>query len=291
MKLSQTGTQDINWEAVICRQSPTTQLIGSTVLAAVFAVAPVLWWWLEAPTWVIGMCAVTALLVVPIALNEAVAALKKTNWLMAIQADGIWINLRSFRNRKFAPALTVVHLPWKDLESAAATDGLVRMSRNNDSVGRIAFLEIQLSDHVEIEELQQAIAQETQRRSVSKKFAGIESTGKSRHVPIRLTEERRLQFAWKSPMDAITPSLSNVIQELSKELKIEVEPAPAGTVISYSDSTPSFDSPEKMEALHTEVLELAELGQLLDAIRLYRVRTGCSLKEARTSVNELLKAQ
>lgn len=291
MKLSQTGTQDIDWEAIVCRQSPVTQLIGSAVLAMLFALCPLMWWWLEAPTWVIGMCVVAALLVVPIALGEAFAAIKKTNWLLAIQADGIWVNLRSFRNRKFAPALTVVHFPWGDLESAAATDGLAKMAWSDSSVGSIAFLEIQLADHVQTDQLQQAITEEMQRRSLPKKFAGVETTGRSRHASIQLTEERRLQFPWRSSMDSITPKLGAVIQELSRELKIEEEPAPAGTVISHTHASPAEASPAQIAALHAEVLELAEFGQLLDAIRLYRVRTGCGLKEARDSVNELLKAQ
>ncbi|MEP3481770.1 MAG: hypothetical protein ABJZ55_21185 [Fuerstiella sp.] len=291
MKLSQTGTQDIDWEAIVCRQSPMTQLIGSGIMALLFAFFPVMWWWLEAPIWVIGMCVVTALFVVPISLGEAFAAIRKTNWLLAIQADGIWVNLRSFRNRKFAPALTVVHLPWSDLTSVAATDGLAKLPGNASSVGRTAYLEIQLADHVQTDSLHQAVMEELQRRSMPKTFAGVESTGRSQHASIRLTEERRLQFAWRSSMDSITPELGEVIHELSRELEIEDAPVPAGTVISYSDTSVPESSPEQTADLHREVLELAELGQLLDAIRLYRVRTGCGLKEARDAVNNLLKAQ
>lgn len=291
MKLSQTGTHNISWEAVVCRQSPKTQVIGSLILACPFTFIPIMWWWLETPIWVTAMCVLVALFVVPISIAEAIAAVKKTNWLLAIQADGIWINLRSFRNRKFAPAITVVHLPWNDLESAAATDGLARLSLDTSSVGRTAFLEIQLADHVQTDKLQQAITEETQRRALPKKFAGVESTGRSQHVSIRLLEQRRLQFAWRSSIDAITPKLNQVIQELSRELKIEKDAPPAGTVISYTSTIPAVNSPERMAALHAEVLELAELGNLLDAIRLYRVRMGCGLKEARDSVNELLRAQ
>lgn len=291
MKLLQTGDQDIDWEAVVCRQSPSKQVTGGIIIAALLTFCPLMWWWLDAPIWVIVMCLITAILIVPICLGEAIAALKKTNWLMAIQADGIWINLRSFRNRKFSPALTVVHLPWSDLESAAATDGLTRLSWNTGSVGRIAFLELQLAQHVQTDELLEAVMQEMERRSLPKKFAGIESTGRSRHVPIQLTEDRRLQFAWRSPMDAITPTLPEALRELGRELKIDESPAPAGTVISMTAPSVTNNSPERIAALNTEVLELAELGQLLDAIRLYRVRTGCGLKEARDSVNDLLRSQ
>lgn len=291
MKLVQTGEQDIDWEAVVCRQSPAMQVVGSLVLAVAFAGAPLLWWWLEAPTWVTVMCILTASLVVPVCLGEVNSALRKTNWLMAIQADGVWINLRSFRNRKFASALTVVHLPWNDLESAAMTDGLTRVSWNSGSVAKIAFLELQIAKHVQIDELQQAIVQETTRRSLPTKFAGIESTGRSQHVPIQLTEDRQVQIAWRSPMDSITPNLQKVLQELGRELKIEQQPAPAGVVKSHVVTPVSRESPERLADLNAEVLELAELGDLLQAIRLYRVRTGCGLKEARDSVNELLKAQ
>lgn len=290
MKLSQTGTQDINWEAIVCRQSPMTQLIGSVVMAMLFTFFPLMWWWLEAPTWVIGMCLFAAILVVPISLGEAFAAVRKTNWLLAIQSDGIWVNLRSFRNRNFAPALTVVHLPWSDLDSAAATDGLTKLSSNASSIGRTAYLEIQLADHVQTDPLQQAIMEEMQRRSMPKRFAGVKTTGRSQHAAIQLTKGNRLQFAWRSSMDSITPKLNEVLGELSRKIEIEDEPAPAGTVIWHSDTSSPESSSEQTAALHAEVLELAELGQLLEAIRLYRVRTGCGLKEARDSVNNLLKA-
>lgn len=288
MKLVATGEERLDWAAIMCRQSPTMQLVGSLILSGLFGGAPVLWWWLDAPVWVTGMCGLVALLVIPICLNEAVSALKKTNWLMCIQADGIWLNLRSFRNRKFAPALTSVHFPWNDLKSAAAADGLTRISLGAANDTRVSYLEIQLADHVAESELRDAIAEETKRRSLPSKFAGVESRGRAQHVPVRLTDERRLQIAWRSPMDSITPGLGTVLQELSRELEIDVEPAPQGFVISHSPVDERDDVESETAAPEEQVRMLITQGKTLQAIQLYRQQTGCGLKDAKDAVDRLI---
>lgn len=247
MKLVQTKEEQIDWEAVVCRQSPVMQLVGCFILTGLLAGAPVMWWLLEAPIWVTGMCGMLAVLIIPICVGEAISALKKTNWLLAIQSDGIWLNLRSFRNRKFAPALTSVFLPWNDLESAAAADGMTQVSLGAANDVKVSFLEIQLASRVSTDELQTAIAEETKRRTIPSEFVGVKSHGRHQHTPIRMTDQHRLQIPWRGPMDSITPRLGSVLMELGRELKIEQEPVPAGKVISLNHPTSSGSSLSEMD--------------------------------------------
>ena len=291
MKLLQTGTQRIDEEAIICRQSPYRQVVGGGVLTMMVTSFPLFWWWLEAPALVVVVCGIIALVVASICVSEAVAALKKTNWLLAIQTDGVWVNLRSFRNRKLASATTVVHFSWDDLKSAAATDGLSPLSSDSTSVDKISFLELQLAEHVQTDDLQTAIADEIQRRTVPTTFAAVKSTRQDRQISLRLIDERYLQFTWQSQIDSIVPDLQYVLQELGKRIQIEDHRPASGSVVTHADSFESSLSSTQMDDLHVEILEKVEVGQLLDAIRLYRIRTGCHLKDARTAVHELLKRQ
>lgn len=215
MNILETGQQQFAPDALICRQSVMVQAFGSIVLAGLFAGAPVLWYWLDAPGFVVWMCVACAVLVVPLCLSELVAAMMKSNWLMGIQADGVWVNLRSFRNRKFAAAPTVLFLQWSEVEAVHTTKTEEMGSMRGSSQPYTAvYLDIHLEHFVDSASIREAIESESTRRSPPSGFAGVQSTSRSQHFPVRITDNACLRIQWRGKMTAITPGIQRTLETI-----------------------------------------------------------------------------
>src|SRR4051812_3329063 len=65
-----------------------------------------------------GAFAVLAVLVVPAAFRDVLARFRPTNWVLRVDAEGLWINLRSYRTRAADDAATVVRLSYDEIDQA-----------------------------------------------------------------------------------------------------------------------------------------------------------------------------
>ena len=108
-------------QGMVCRQSRLATMLGSAVILAMMIGLPayVMWkvhaWW-----WADMIAAMFALLMVKWIVGNAWRTLQSTNWLMLIGPDSLWINIRSYANRDFAPAQTVIELPIKKSRPSAS---------------------------------------------------------------------------------------------------------------------------------------------------------------------------
>lgn len=125
--------------------------------------------WKLGKPWVLWIGIVFAVLVLLIAVRDLVAMFRASNWLLRIGTDGVWINLRSYRDRDVvADALSVVHLKYAEIASVGQhTESYTTPSERASGPGshgkvggstewRDKFLEIELN-HDQTEELKAAL--------------------------------------------------------------------------------------------------------------------------------------
>jgi hypothetical protein len=103
---------------VCCRQSRLRGAVGALILSAILVGAIFLGRHVGAPWFVWGGCAVVAGLFVPIVIRDALAKFRSTNWVLRVDPDGLWINLRSFQQRSAAEAATVVQVNYEEIDHA-----------------------------------------------------------------------------------------------------------------------------------------------------------------------------
>src|SRR5579862_7257764 len=85
-----------------CRQSRLAGVVRLIIWCGFLAIFPISGWHLGKP-WVLWIGVALAAIVIPMAVLELAAMFRATNWLLRIGSDGVWINLRSYRDRDLNP--------------------------------------------------------------------------------------------------------------------------------------------------------------------------------------------
>lgn len=263
----------------VYRQSRFVALAGITVLIAFLAGVPTFFLLTMRPSLWISFPAMSAISLIALWLvGVALKAFRATNWLLRIAPDGLWINLRSYRNDNFAPAATALLVPYAEIVSV----GESAIRRSEQSGGKTTvwtdrYLEVRLAAAVPAEVAQQI--SEERRRTAPKKYLGGLVTSESRylHVPVSLRSDNVLRLAWRGRCDFIVPSLKNALAALSAEC--QVEDAPAKDLANTKQL-----SDDEIDHL---IIECVETGDTFGAIKLLRDKRGYSLKQAKDFVDEL----
>jgi hypothetical protein len=256
-------------DGVCCRQSPVRGLVASLIFCAVLIGLVVLLWQQGFPWLVWGWCAVWVALLVPWILYDALAKFRSTNWLLWLGPDGLWINLRSYQNRHFPEAATVLHLAYEEIASAHRhLETWSTPSEPSSNVGthwKQESLELSLVSG-ETREIAKALADERGRRG------GI----KGMHQAVTVPAAGVVRIAWRGHGNDVVPPLARVLDELSLHVKV--------------------DEPTRTDRAHWLKLSEAELDELiaqlvrsgddLEASALLKRRRGCSATEARKYVEE-----
>lgn len=226
---------------------------------------------------VVPMLVVDSLLLKWLAMI-ALNAFRPENWLLRISPDGLWINIRSHHNRKFAPAQTVLFVPY--LEIAGVNSRTVkRLEKNNgrNTSWTDQFLEVRLHDAAP-PEVATEISEERRRRTTGSHFGGfITSSGRNNHVPVTLPSDDLLRLTWRGRFDFVVPSLAKTLGELAAECTI-VEPVVEGPADMQTLSAAEVDR---------QILERVEHGDTLAAVQLLRDQRGMTLKQAKDFIDEL----
>jgi hypothetical protein len=205
-------------------------------------------------------------------------AFRSENWLLRIAPDGLSINLRSHHNRHFAPARTVLFVPY--LEIAGVSSRTVRRVEKNN--GRTVmwtdqFLDVRLHDAA-LPEVATEISEERRRRTTGSHFGGfITSSGRNNHVPVTLPADDVLRLTWRGRFDFVVPSLAKTLGELAAECTVD---------------EPVVESPADLQTLSEaevdrQILERVEHGDTLAAVQLLRDQRGVTLKQAKDFIDEL----
>jgi len=263
----------------VCRQSRLTSVVGVLVLLTLMAGIPVYFVLIARPSTWITIPALSFAGLLAIWLGRLAAkAFRRTNWLLRIAPDGLWVNLRSYQNSDFAPAATVLFVPYREIaivkqhatkRSAHTSDGTTTWTDR--------YLDVRLVDSAPAE-VAAEIAEERRRTVASVHFGGlVTSFGRSNHVPVTLPIDNVLRLAWRGRFDFVVPSLKKTLGELS-----------ANCTISEATLTDSTDvtslSSDEVDRL---ILDRVEHGDTFGAVELLRDQRGYSLHEAKKFVDGL----
>jgi len=102
-------------QGLLCRQSRLAGIMKLIVWRGILAVFPFFGWKLGEP-WLFWIGIALAAIVIPITTLDLAAMFRATNWLVRISREGLWINLRSYRDRNMSPdTLTVVRLGYREI--------------------------------------------------------------------------------------------------------------------------------------------------------------------------------
>ena len=220
---------------------------------------------------------IAALLFVFLWIYQAMvlARFRATNWLVRVGQHGLYIKFRSYLNHHFPTGdPTVAYIPFRDLRM---TKMVREVQEVPDTDGRGTTTRRRMVIEMELEEdapdLAQALAAE--RNAPAPKIGRWygSSAGKYRHYPVLMPSARVIALEW------------GVVPRAPVFLSIMAMHTPVEATEIVRDYT-ALGALAKHEQ-ESRLLELAEKGHMMDAIRLARSLYGYDLSEAKQFVTEL----
>ncbi len=280
MNLHPTGKLPPGPQVLVCRQSRLVGTLGTFFLLAFLIGGAVFWWVAEAPWFVWGSVAALALLLTPVLLSGVGALYRRSNWVLLVGVDRLWINLRSHENHHFPQARTVVELPLTEIEAVGSYQA--RYATPQGPGARSTHHRLRALDVVfkpcATEALVAAIDQERTRPGPTRSWLVVSVRSRSRHVPVSFVPPSTIRIAWRGGKGHhVTPALEPVLEVLSRE---------TGRLPASDRSYPDWQqlSGEQLDEL---AAELARSGDLLGAAKLLVRRRGLSLAEAKQHLERL----
>ena len=204
-----------------------------------------------------------------------IARFRATNWLVRLTERGVYVKFRSYLNHHFpTDDRTVIYIPYRamrtvrrvrETQEVPDTDGRGTVTRRRTIV-EIELREIAL-------QIEQALAAERRAEAPKVSHWYGSSTGKYRHHPVRMATPQTLAIEW-----GVRPGVARFLSAVALHTQVE-----------SAEVTRDYTVLGNLERAEQEsrLLELAENGQLLDAVRLARLIYGYDLPEARRFVEGL----
>jgi hypothetical protein len=255
---------------VCCRQSPLRGAIGGLIVCAFLIGFVFLLRHRGVPWFVWGGCAVLAALLKHLFITDALAKFRRTNWLLWIRPDDLWVNLRSYQNYHLPDAATVLHLSYEEIAYAHRHLETWSTPSSAASTAGTRWKEESLELHLasgDTREIAQALADERGRRAAIKGM----------HQSVTVPAPGIVRIAWRGHGNDVVPGLGRVLDELSPYLKLA---DPTRT------DRPSWHQLSEAE-LDALLAQLIRSGDRMAANELLIRRRGCSATEAHKLVEEL----
>jgi hypothetical protein len=282
MKLLSLNEAAIQGSGRIYRQGRFMALISTLILGGSFGGAPILWWYLGAPWPVWAICAAVAMFVVPLVLSDLAAKFRRTNWLLWVRPNGVWINLRSYQDQSPGDHPNVLALDYVDITRVRKhTERFTTPGSDHRSMHySVHSLEIELrNDNTEAVAL--AIAENRRRQQPQRRYLGMGVTSRPCHFPVTVQQPRCIRIAWRGGIgNWVAPSLRHVLRELALYTRVaEPEVQRRADWSNLSDAE-----------LDDMIFKLVQNGNSLDAVNLLVIRRGYTRTAARQFVDGLLAA-
>lgn len=222
-------------------------------------------------SFVLYLPALAAAVVAGYTLAGAWAAFRSSNWLLKSAQDGLYIQFRSFLNRRLPDdGPTVVHFPPTDIEGVRVTrEQLTLPNRDGgDMITTLTFIDIVLHTG------DTAGLREALRRERTQVSATAWRGATHLQFPVRIPEPNVIRIHWtaQTSADRAADYLSARYGRLEDKTIIR-EPWHAL-------------EPEGQEAL---IVDLCERGEVVTAMRLAQLRYDLNAREARRFVKELMR--
>jgi hypothetical protein len=276
MQLHPTGTDPTSLALLVCRNARWNLI----VLLTVFWGAAIGWWYVEAPTWVVGMCASVALLLTWPLLGAWRKRGRRDNWVLAVHRDGVWLNLRDAEYHEAEPGLTVVYLPNGDIQSARRVVHryTVPSGTNETTYHKDVFLELKIPPDA-VAQLRSEIVAERRRELPEKKHFGGKVTTRTRrsHMAIEAEADDSIRIKFSGSSIGLKPGIKRTLATLGKFVPINVD---------YQGRTENWRNLDECQ-VDELVRRLVASGQTMDASELLMHRKGMNLTEARQFIDEL----
>lgn len=276
MKLYRSSEVPHDGRGLLCRQSRFWGVVRLFVFLG-FLLVPIVWGWrLDKPVIMWIGIALFAILI-PMMWFDLAATFRRTNWAVRIDAEGLWINLCSYRDRA-TDALSVVRLEYDEIASVAKhteayTTPSERVSGSGsygkvggDTIWRSHFLEICLT-HEHADELQAALNNLRQ-----------PSQPMSRHAPLWLISPSEVRIPWLTGHGPVlAPGLAKALSQLGTYVQV-LEPS--------RRDRPNWHklTPEEAQELARELVNV--YGDSLDATTVLVRAAGIPYKEANRMVTQ-----
>jgi hypothetical protein len=262
----------------VFRYAPGRALFAALLVLCASAALLVVGWRQRA--WLADYVAAVSLSCLLLFRQLVLARLRPSNWLVRMGDDGLHLQLRSYLNHRFPPnALTVVYLPYREIRSAREVRERLEIPETESepphtrrvTTQRRRLVELELT--VDTEPLARALDEEAARLGPEARRRGIVGS-RYKHFPVRLASPERLQIEW-----GVVPGAPAFLAALGRH--IEVSPAAEGRRDFVHLGAASREEQDR------RILELAEAGHTIAAIRLARELRGCDLEQARAFVDGL----
>jgi hypothetical protein len=205
------------------------------------------------------------------------ARLKKTNWLVRTETNGLQIKFRSYLNYRFNDEDPIVlYMSYDEIEFARAHRiKKVQPSTGDggDAVKFTRFAEFVIHRESPLKELAKRLVEERNRQA-PQHGRWIRSRTKACHCPVQVTREGFVRIQWD-----VRPGLVKFIEEISAQVPII---HPARSRVDYR-SLNHGTRKEQENALQN----LIAIGDRLTAIRLIRQLYGYDLTQATQFFDDL----
>ncbi|HWI56031.1 MAG TPA: hypothetical protein VNZ22_02305 [Bacillota bacterium] len=278
MKLLGPNELELSPEGPVFRQSRLAGTIRGVGLCAVFLAAGPVWRLVGAPWFIWAPCLAVGVGVALLLPRSVIALYRKSNWVLALHGNAVWINLRSPFNHHLPAGQTVVRLETSEIESVSiyAEQYSTPNSEGGATSWAMESLRLKLT-HTDTQGLADALEQERLRQPVPGRFGG---SGLTLHYPVSVPEPGMILVAWRGATmtDHVTPRASRAAELLAAKGVRVGEP----TLLRRRDWA-QLQGAE----LDSCVKELALAGKAMEAVELLRLRRGLGLSEAKRRVEEL----
>ncbi len=207
--------------------------------------------------------------------THVVARFRDSNWLVRITDRGLYLKFRSYLNHHFpVDDRTVVYIPFNAMRT---TRHVREMQEVPDPDGRGTAKRTRTIVEIELKEIalhiEQALADERRAEPPKQQRWYGSTSGKYRHHPVRMATPQTVAIEW-----GVRPGVAPFLSAMAVHTPVEsAEVTRDYTVLGNL----------QREEQESRLLELAENGQLLDAVRLARMIYGYDLSEAKRFVEGL----
>src|SRR5919198_5371608 len=199
MKLLREDQAQAKGQGHIFRYSPERAVIAASLVAAGCLVLTFV---LARRSVGLAAVVVTSLTLFMFVMRRYVLARSRpTNWLVALNDEGVFVNTRSYLNYHFPPEdRTVVFIPFGEIRSARSIQEWRELpdpdsrQRNNTTVQRRRFVELEITG--DSTELERALTDELVRRPPTERHWYGTSGTKYQHFPVTLESRTRLRIEW-----------------------------------------------------------------------------------------------
>jgi hypothetical protein len=262
----------------VCRQSRLGGILMLFVFGGACWAAPVFIFIKGGPTWIGVPLALFALLLTPFLVGDALARFRRSNWLLWVRPDGLWIHLRSYRDGSPGDTPSVVELSYGEILEVRKHTERYTVPHGNKTVTHTTHsLEISLREP-DTGELAAAIAECRRLKQPERTYLGfIRSPTNLTHFPVSLPAADVIRVAWSGQNHGVAPSLRRTLAALEGRVAI-AEPQ-------------RLERKPWQELTDTEiddlVLEFVRRGDRMNAMNLLVDRRDYSLTQAAQFVGEL----